>query len=238
MAGTEDDLSTVIALAIRGANNLGEFHSLEEKGARPYGSGVKNDAKTIEIEAERGGGEEVGRNDHFTGERIGEAGLCCHQEAQRVEANEAEKRCASGPPVCRILAHHQTHMWRRDHDLEASSFTASFAEFQNGCAVPNAVGYPYRHLLRLHFRSLRGEYLPAMAVWEITKWQGDVTRMHKWVFGRFGWRAIDLRTPYGLVRRTLTILSKAPSYRVATFEESETTLHTWFPLPRNPPPDA
>jgi len=62
--------------------------------------------------------------------------------------------------------------------------------------------------------------------------------MHKWVFGRFGWRAIDLRTPYGLVRRTLTILSKAPSYRVATFEESETTLHTWFPLPRNPPPDA
>lgn len=49
---------------------------------------------------------------------------------------------------------------------------------------------------------------------------------------------IDPQTPYGLVRRMLSTISKVPPYRVATFEERETTLHVWLPLPPLPRAEA
>lgn len=55
------------------------------------------------------------------------------------------------------------------------------------CSVGFAGGCALWFYLRVSARSL-DEYLPVIAALEITKWQGDVTRMHKQASSRISYR--------------------------------------------------
>lgn len=119
MAGIEDDLSTVMSLDVLRSNNIGECHPLKEEAARLYGCGVKNDAKAMEVYAEQSGHEEIDGNGHFPYEQVRETCLRCHEQAQGVEADEAEERHAPGPLVCQMFVCHRPVLRRRRHDSGA-----------------------------------------------------------------------------------------------------------------------